>query len=81
MSTRVVADGVPNEPVGRAQLVRLVEPILDLLGGIPADDVKSLRIDSTAVRATVVVRSKRGRRLVDSWAHLVVRIVPEDADL
>lgn len=78
MTTRVVVDGMPNEPVAQATIAALVTPILDLFGGLDPKDVASLHIDSKAVRAKVLVRNKRGRRLVDSWSHLVVRITPEE---
>ncbi len=77
----VVADGIPNEPIARSAVLRLVEPILDLLGGISADDVQYLRIDQSGIRAKVVVRNKRGRRLHESWAHVGVRIVPDDVEV
>lgn len=80
MSARVMVDGVPNEPVPSDVVDRLLEPLLDLLGGIKRDDVAYLRIDSTGLRAKVIARTKRGRRLPDSWAHLSVRIVPSESD-
>lgn len=73
MSARVVVDGVPNEPVPSAVLDRLLAPLLDLLGGIERADVAYVRVDDRGLVAKVAVRNKRGRRLPDSWAHIVVR--------
>lgn len=80
MSARVTVDGVPNEPVPAAVVDRLVAPILDLLGGIEPIDVAYLRIDSHGIRAKVAARNRRGRRLPDSWAHVALRIVPDDVE-
>jgi hypothetical protein len=80
VSARVVVDGVPNEPVPSAVLDRLVEPILDLLGGIARGDVAYLRIDDRGIRAKVAARNKRGRRLPDSWAHVAIRVVDDRED-
>lgn len=77
MSTRVVVDGVPNEPVPSAVVDRLVAPLLDLLGGFERGDVAYVRIDGHGIRAKVAARNKRGRRLPDSWAHVSVRIVDD----
>lgn len=78
--TRVVVDGMPNEPVPANVVDRLVEPLLDLLGGVKREDVAYLRIDDRGIRAKVAARNKRGRRLPDSWAHVAIRIVPDDIE-
>lgn len=80
MTTRVTVDGVPNEPVPANVVDRLVAPLLDLLGGVSRDDVAYLRIDGRGIVAKVAARNKRGRRLPDSWAHVAVRIVPDDIE-
>lgn len=77
MSARVTIDGVPNEPVSSLVLERLVEPILDLLGGVDVGDLAYLRIDRSGIKAKVAARNRRGRRLPDSWAHLAVRVVDD----
>lgn len=77
MSTRAVIDGIPNEPVSSALIDRLIEPLLDVLGGVERRDVASLTIGAHALRAKVAVRNKRGRRLPRSWAHIEVSIVDD----
>lgn len=77
MSARVVVDGLANEPANARQVDELLVPILDLLGGIKRDDVESLTITGRAIRAKVVVRTKRGRRIARSWAHVEVAIADD----
>jgi len=74
VSTRVTFDGVPNEPLPFEDLRAFVEPFLDALGGLDPNDVESITIGARKVSAKVMIRTKRGRRLVDSWAH-VSRVV------
>lgn len=70
MTTRVTLDGVPNEPLAHADWRTLVEPILVALGGLDVSDVESITLNGRKVSAKVAIRTKRGRRLVDSWAHV-----------
>lgn len=70
---RVTVDGVPNEPVSREEFASLVDPLCDALG-VSSDDVVSLHVTPDAIRAKVVVRTRRGRRLSGSWAHLVRKV-------
>lgn len=73
MSTRVVFDGVPNEPIPFEDARDYLAPILEALGGLDPADVLSVTITGRRVSAKVVVRTRRGRR-TESWAH-VSRVV------
>lgn len=74
MSTRVTIDGVPNEAVAFSEFLKVIAPVLDLLGGIDAKDVVSLHIGPREVRAKVVMRTKRGHLVHGSWAHVARRV-------
>lgn len=76
--SRVTAE-VSNDPVRFDQYEALVETVCDIFG-IAEADVVSVHLTSKAIRAKVAVRNKRGRRLPDSWAHLVRRVDYPEAD-
>jgi len=80
VSARVTVDGLPNEPVPATVVDRLLAPLLDLLGGIERKDVETLTVGARTIRAKVVVRNKRGRRLPRSWAHVEVTVVDDDEE-
>lgn len=79
MSAKVVVDGLRNEPIARADLVECLTPFLDLMG-IDLADFESMHVSGTHVRLKVRVRNKRGRRLPDSWAHVVTRVLDDDIE-
>lgn len=79
MTTRVTLDGVPNGPIPHAEVMAAVAPLLDLLGGVAVKDVLSLTVTPTEVRAKVAVRNRRGRRVLNAWAHVARKVdFPED---
>lgn len=71
MNARVTVEGVPNEPVSFVQFQTIIGPILASLGDLDAKDVVGLHITPKEIRAKVIVRDKRGRRVNGAWAHLV----------
>lgn len=79
VTTHVVVDGVRNEPVARGDLVEALTPFLDLVG-VDLSDFTALHVTAKVIRVRVMVRNKRGRRLPDSWAHVVVRVLDDDVE-
>lgn len=74
---RARLDGVANEPLERAEVLEAMAPVLELLE-LEAADVAELHLTGSTVRARVVPRTRRGKRVPGALVTVSRKLVRTD---